>query len=305
MYLTTQSIKRRLSCIQYAQKFTVSKTCRHFGISRPTYYKWYKRYLKFGEEGLVDRSRKPKNCPNEKPREVYEKILYLRRNYHLGPMKIQMYLYRYHGIKVGIQCIWRTLRRNGIGRLPMNMRYQRSQKRFVRYEKVKPGEQLQIDVKFLVPIEGQHSRYYQYTAVDDCTRMRILKIYKRNNQKSAIDFVDYVLSKFPFAVKLIQTDNGAEFQQEFHWHVTDKNIQHRYIRPRRPYLNGKVERSHRIDKEEFYEQLNGVVISTAEEFNQRLEKWERFYNYERPHGAMNGQTPYEKFRSKLQEECKP
>lgn len=305
MYLTTLSIKKRLSWFQYADKFTVSKACRHFGISRPTYYKWYKRYLRFGEDGLTDKSRKPKNSPNAKPREVYEKILHLRRNYHLGPMKIQMYLSRYHGIKVSIKSIYGTLRRNGIGRLPMNMRYQNYKKRFVRYEKVKPGEQIQIDVKFLAPINGQGIRYYQYTAVDDCTRMRILKIYRRNNQQSAIDFADYVLSKFPFPVKLIQTDNGAEFQQEFHWHVTDKNIQHRYIRPRRPYLNGKVERSHRIDEEEFYRQLNGVVISTEEEFNQRVENWERFYNFERPHGAMNGQTPYEKFRSTMQEVCKP
>ncbi len=305
MHLTAHHIKRRLAWFQYPENSSVSKSCRHFGISRPCYYKWHKRYLKFGEDGFVDRSRKPHISRNETPREIVEKILYLRRNYHQGPTKIKMYLARYHGIKATTCTIWRILRKNGIGRLPMNMRYQRYPKRYIRYEKVNPGEQLQIDVKFLAPIEGQSRRYYQYTAVDHCTRMRILKKYQRNNQQSAIDFVDYVLSRLPFPIKMIQTDNGSEFQQEFHWHVTDKNIQHRYIRPRSPYLNGKVERSHRIDQEEFYSQLKGVVVSTAEDFNARLEKWERFYNYERPHGAMDGQTPYEKFRSKLQEGCNP
>jgi transposase InsO family protein len=55
----------------------------------------------------------------------------------------------------------------------------------------------------------------------------------------------------PFRVELIKTDNGAEFQAAFHWHVTDRGIRHVYIRPATPRLNGKVERSHRIDDEEF------------------------------------------------------
>lgn len=51
------------------------------------------------------------------------------------------------------------------------------------------------------------------------------------------------------------------FGPQFHWHILDRGIQHRYIRPRRPYLNGKAERSYRIDDEEFYRQLEGVVVS--------------------------------------------
>lgn len=129
--------------------------------------------------------------------------------------------------------------------------------------------------------------------------VRVLQIFERNTQQSAIAFVDYVLAKLPFAVQCIQTDNGSEFGPQFHWHVLDKGIQHRYIRPRRPYLNGKSERSHRIDEEEFYRQLEGVVISTVEEFNQGLQEWEKFYNYHRPHGGLNGKTPYERLRERL------
>ena len=55
----------------------------------------------------------------------------------------------------------------------------------------------------------------------------------------------------------------AEFQEQFHWHVLDKGINHVYIKPRRPRLNGKVERSHRIDEEEFYRMLEGIVIDDA------------------------------------------
>jgi hypothetical protein len=57
------------------------------------------------------------------------------------------------------------------------------------------------------------------------------------------------LQRLPFRVEVIETDNGAEFPTEFHWHVLDKDIAHTYIKPASPHLNGKAERSHRIDAE--------------------------------------------------------
>jgi transposase InsO family protein len=123
-----------------------------------------------------------------------------------------------------------------------------------------------------------------------------LKIYERNNQKNAIDFVNYVLSRLPFRVQAIQTDNGSEFAAQFHRHVQDLNIAHIYIKPRTPRLNGKVERSHRIDEEEFYRLLEGVVIEDVGGFNTKLSEWENLYNYERPHGALGGISPYERLR---------
>ena len=100
----------------------------------------------------------------------------------------------------------------------------------------------------------------------------MLRIYPRCDQKTAIQFVDYVLERLPFPVQVIQTDNGAEFQSAFHYHVLDKGVGHRYIKPRTPRLNGKVERSHRIDAEEFYALLDGLVIDDAKVFNNKLKK---------------------------------
>jgi transposase InsO family protein len=94
-------------------------------------------------------------------------------------------------------------------------------------------------------------------------------------------------------VQTIQTGNGAEFQPTFHWHVQDPGIRHRYIKPATPRLNGEVERSHRIDAEEFYRLLDGVMIDDTKLFNDKLAEWENFYNYHRPHGGLGGQTPYE------------
>ena len=132
-----------------------------------------------------------------------------------------------------------------MNRLPASQRYKRRETRWKRYEKQRPGHQLQVDVKFIEPLgqKGRKKRYYQYTAIDDCTRLRVLRAYPRNDQRTAIAFIDHVLSKLPFVVDQVQTDNGQEFGASFHWHLVDKGIGHIRIKPRTPRLNGKVERS--------------------------------------------------------------
>ncbi|MEA2506707.1 MAG: hypothetical protein QOH48_1325, partial [Actinomycetota bacterium] len=272
---------------------------RYYGISRQTYYSWFRRYEEFGLAGLRDRSKRPLVSPWATPSEVVAKIIYLRSNYHFGPYKIQMYLKRYHDITISVSGIWRILKRLDMNRLPTSQRYKRHQARWKRYEKPQPGHRIQIDVKFIAPLKGSRkTRYYQFTAIDDCTRLRVLRLYDRLNQKTAIQFIDYALERMPFRVEVIQTDNGSEFQAAFHWHVLDKGVGHDYIKPLTPRLNGKVERSHRIDGEEFYRLLDGVVIDDAEVFNEKLQEWEHFYNYARPHGGLGGQTPYERLRQK-------
>jgi transposase InsO family protein len=294
----TRNAARRLAIIRHVEEITgnVALTCRYFGIARQTFYVWLRRYEQLGVEGLRDRSKRPLVSPNATKAEVVGKILYLRQNYHFGPARIAMYLKRYHEITVSASGVWRILKRVDLSRLPSSQRYKRHKERWKRYEKQQPGHCVQLDVKFIEPIKGVRKRHYQFTAIDDCTRLRVLKIYDRLNQKTAIQFVDYVLEKLPFQVLQVQTDNGAEFQAAFHWHLLDRGIRHVYIRPSTPRLNGKVERSHRIDDEEFYRMLAGVVIDDAQIFNAKLQEWERFYNFERPHGALGGLTPYERLR---------
>ena len=76
---------------------------------------------------------------------------------------------------------------------------------------------------------------------------------------TAIRFVDEVLKRLPFRVHVVQTDNGAECQSQFHWHLESRDIRHVYIRPRTLWLNGKVERSHRVDDQEFRWSVTDVL----------------------------------------------
>lgn len=294
----TRNAARRLAILRHAQEVTknVALTCRYYGITRQAYYTWLHRYEELGLEGLRDRSRRPLVSPNATKAAVIDRIVYLRQNYHFGPQKIAMYLKRYHEITVSSSGVWRILRRLDLSRLPTSQRYKRHKDRWKRYEKPLPGHCVQVDVKFIEPIRGVRSKHYQFTAIDDCTRLRVLEAYGRLNQQTAIQFADYLLEKLPFRVEQIQTDNGAEFQSAFHWHLLDRGIRHVYIRPSTPRLNGKVERSHRIDDEEFYRMLAGVVIDDAQVFNLKLQEWEHFYNFERPHGSLSGLTPYERLR---------
>jgi len=292
-----KDILRKKRILEYAKASgNIIKTCRHFGVSRSNFYLWRNAFERCGEEGLARKKPIPKSHPNQTPTETVEKVLYLRQKYHLGPIRIVWYLQRYHDIKLCDASVYRILRRNGLNRLPGKVG--RRAVHTKRYNKQVPGHHIQVDVKFLSfqSKNGASLKRYQYTAIDDATRIRALKVYSRHNQANAIDFVDYVTEKFPFRIQCIRTDRGHEFQAKFHWHVEDRGIRHAYIKPRTPQLNGKVERSHRSDQEEFYQLLD---YTDDVDLKHKLAEWEKFYNFSRPHGAFNGKTPYEALREKL------
>jgi transposase InsO family protein len=165
------------------------------------------------------------------------------------------YMARHHAVSMSGITVYRILRRHGLNRLPRGTRVRKIHTK--RYNKQVPGHPIQMDVKFLTFIgkNGEKVRRFQYTAIDDATRARALKIYKRHTQATAIDFVNHIIDEFPFRVREIRTDNGHEFHAKFHWHVEDIGIRHAYIKPSSPQLNGKVERSHRSDQQEFYQHL--------------------------------------------------
>ena len=228
-------IRRIMTILEYARVLgNNAKTCREFEIPRSSFYEWKKVYEKGGRAGLVKKKPIPLSHPKKFPQKVVDKVLEIRKTYHFGPQRIAWYLERYHGVTTSCSTVYRTLIRHGMRRLPKTA--PRRAIHTKRYTKKVPGHHIQVDVKFiwLKTAEGKRIRRFQYTAIDDATRIRALKIYKRHTQKNAIEFIDYVIQKFPFRIHTLRTDRGHEFQAQFHWHVEDIGIRHVYIKPRSP-----------------------------------------------------------------------
>ena len=238
----------------------------------------------------------PKWHANRTSPERKEKVLHLRRKYHLGPMRIVWYLERYQDIKILGVTVSRLLRRHGLSRFPRGTRMRKMHAK--RYQKQVPGHHIQMDVKFLTLSgkQGEKVRRCQYTAIDDATRVRALKIYEKHTRANALNFMDHIIEKIPLRIREMRTDTGHEFQALVHWHAEDLGIRHACIRRAMPQLTGKVERSNRSDQQEFCQlpSYKGGVDPEA-----KLDEWERFYNFHRPRGAHNGKTPYEALGNKL------
>ena len=94
-------IRRKLRILNHAKESgNITQTCRYFGISREIFYRWKRAYAKHGETALINSKPCPQNPKRRTPPHIEEKILHLRRTYHLGQRRIHWYLLRYHGIKV-------------------------------------------------------------------------------------------------------------------------------------------------------------------------------------------------------------
>ena len=287
---------------QAADGGNVARVCRRWGISRKSFYKWKQRRAAYGDAGLCDRPRTPKRSPRATPGDVVSKILYLRQHYHFGPARIAAYLFRFHRLQIAGSSVHRILTRHRMNRLPANQKHQPHGKRWQRYEKPQPGHRLQLDVKFLERIPGTRRRLYQFTAIDDCTRIRVLKIYdgchRVHRRGCCADCRSGCTSYRPITAPSFSHNSTGISRTWMSGHV--------YIRPRTPHLNGKVERSHRVDDQEFYQLLDQDGISDdIHLFNEKLREWEDYYNYHRPHRALSGQTPYERLLAKTRAEVSP
>ena len=217
--------RARLRVLHHYEQVTrnVSRTCRFFGISRTLFYRWRDRYRQAGLPGLQDGPRGPRHHPYTTPPHVVALILQIRRERQYGPLRISFFLERYHNVYVSGHTIHRILKRH---RLPhvSRKRYRPGPRR--RRELHVPGQSIQVDVKHL-KLGGR--RFYQFTAIDEATRYRVLRVYAHNSIRSATDFVEELRRRFPVAIQRIQTDHGSEFGTDFTWHLRDLGLAHRQI----------------------------------------------------------------------------
>lgn len=277
-----KQIKQRLKWVElYQETQDAGLVCRRCGISRPTLRKWLKRYSEEGVNGLQDQSRRPHSSPNRKVGKQEEAwILSYRKRRKLGARRIQNELFREHGCSLALGTIHKILTKHKVKPL----KRQRKKADYIRYQRPIPGDRVQMDTSKIAP------GIYQYTAVDDCSRYRVLAAFSRRTAANTLQFLDQVIEEMPFPIQRIQTDRGREF---FAVKVQEKMMEHgikfRPNKPGSPHLNGKVERSQRTDKEEFYATTN----LDLDELQHTLPEWQHYYNWQRTHGSLKGKTPME------------
>lgn len=240
----------------------ISYICRKYHISKASLMRWNKRY-----DGtvfsLMDRSHRPHSPhPNaHTPQEIAWITNLHRRNPDIsicemyGKLITDKHYTRHPG------SLYRVFVRLGFRKQVQSTKTKLHNKP---YDTPKaPGVKWQMDVKYVPKacyVGNDDNKFFQYTMIDEATRERFIYPYLENSSYSTVDFVRRAIKYFGYKPQIIQTDNGAEFA---HWKDTKQQhplqilcdslgIYHKLIRPRTPWHNGKVERSHRNDQERFY-----------------------------------------------------
>ena len=268
----------------YQELGSVSKAALKCGVPRSSLYRWINRNKT--EKSFYDKSKRPKHLVKQIVTPEYEQlILNIRSQFLFGQHRISTHLLRNFNIHLSPTTIWRVLTKNKI----KPIKKYRKANEIKLYNRPIPGDRVQFDVTKIA------KSCYQFTAIDDCTRMRVLRLYENKTAINAVSFLHEVLSSFPFNIIRVQTDWGTEFfNDDFQYELIDHFIKFRPIKPRSPHLNGKVERSQQTDKQEFYSQFK-LKDRKIDVLLPKLTEWERFYNYQRPHASLKGKTPYERF----------
>jgi transposase len=255
----------RQRMMQYSQTHSVTSTAIRYRCSRKTVHKWKKRWD--GTKGsLHDQSRAPKHPHRTISDEVRNKVIKRLKQCGWTDLLAAFQLSRdrdgYDRSYGAFKALAARLKREKPKKRPTPKRKNKPYQ-----QALYPGEKIQIDVKF-VPSEcvtdGQ--KYYQYTAVDECTRWAYREMYDEQSTYSSVDFLRRLIRRFPFKIHEVQTDNGTEFTNAlkvtkaqhktmFEQLLEDEGIKYHRIRIATPRHNGKVERQHRTDSERFYSKL--------------------------------------------------
>ena len=270
----------------------VAQVAKGFRVSRTTVYRWHRRYLKEGAEGLRDRSSRPHRVIYRLSSEEVARLKELRLGRRWGPARLAPMM------GAPMATIYRCLARCGMGRLPRPPK-----EPVVRYEVNSPGELVHLDVLHLFALKGK-KQAYQFTMVDGHTRMAYASISHRRTTEAALEAVAKAGHYFGFPIQRILTDNDTTFAQttrliagkvrsqrisRFTHTLNSRGIRHSLTRIRRPQTNGKVERFHRTIQEELY-RPHALFVS-EEERARALDEYLAQYNFNRHHTALGGLTP--------------
>jgi len=278
----------------------VSLTCRHFGISRQTFYRWQRRFRSHALATLEDRSHRPRRVRQPTwSAPLVQAVFDLRvENPRWGKDKL-IPLLGAAGWDVSCSMVGRILRHlqaSGQLREPRLLNVTVLRKPAPRpyavrkprgYRPIAPGDLVQVDTMDLRPLPDVVLK--QFTARDVVSRWDVLAVGSQATAAAATRFLDDLQKRSPYTIRAIQVDGGSEFMAGFEQACQQRSIHLFVLPPRSPKLNGHVERANRTHAEEFWQCYDGDLEVPAAQA--ALLAWERRYNTYRPHQALAYLTP--------------
>lgn len=304
MISLTSNARFRQRVIRHSNKYGVTKASDRFRVSRNAICEWKAKYDGHWKS-LIDKSHRPHHHPLKHTQEEYDLITrYWNKN---KDDKIVLWQkIRDKGYRRSYKSMCRAIKR-------LNLSREEKQRKTYKpkpYEQMTyPGQKVQIDVKY-VPVYcvAGEKKYYQYTAIDEYTRLVYREMYDEHSTYSSQDFVRKVVKFFPFKIELVQTDNGTEWTNAM---LTDKpkptlfetelekyGIKYTRIRIATPRHNGKVERQHRTDEQRFYKKMR---MYSLEDGRKQLAAYNRRSN-NIVKICLDYKTPNEKYKKYLQQQ---
>lgn len=288
----------------YHQHRNAARTCRHFGISRQTFYRWKRRWDAHDLSCLEDRSHRPHRMRQPTwPPELVQRVIHYRQRFpRWGKDKLAVLLRR-EGRAGSTSMVGRILTylkahgrlqeplRRGLSGAAVRRRLRRrpwAERKPQHWRIEHPGDVVQVDTKQVRPARGV--LWYHFSARDMVSRWDVIAVFARATALTAVQFLDHLLERMPFPVRALQVDGGSEFAADFEQACQLRQIRLFVLPPRSPKLNGCVERAHRTHNEEFYE-ITPQASASFPALNQLLQRWEHTYNTVRPHQALGYLTP--------------
>ena len=302
-YLPHEITTKTNSVKLYRKTKDIGFVCRRYHISKASLMRWNKQY-DGTKESLQNKSHKPHSPhPNAHTEEELKWIKdYHRRNPNISICELYGKLREDKAYSRHPGSLYRVFVRLGFRQKVESTK--KKSKHNGKYDTpVTLGEKWQMDVKYVPKAcysgkDGQ--TFYQYTIIEEASRKRFIYAYEEQSSYSTVDFFKRAIIFFGYAPNVIQTDNGAEFThlaRTKRIHSLDVfcntyNIEHKLIRPRTPWHNGKVERSHRNDQERFYNYLKFYS------FNDLQEQMKRYLNRSNniPMAVLDWKSPNQKHR---------
>ena len=305
----TQDARKRQAVVKLAKRKGQTYASRMYGVSLSSVKRWCKRYDGTWQS-LKEGSHRPHSHPK---RHSAEEESLIRKG-----MDQAYFRYGWEGAYMAAQKLGYTRSYSGFLYAARRMGLcggQKAKKPPRRHDRrypelMTPGEKVQIDVKEVpynclrgkIKEDGKH--LYQWTAIDECTRVRFVYAFEEHTPENTVKFFKLLQKAFPFPIQRIQTDNGTEFTYKyisetekcpFDIALEKAGIEHILIPPRTPWHNGKVERSHRNDQRYFYD---WEKFHSLDDLNKKLKRHLDWSN-RKPMRTLGNKSPIELLREKL------